>query len=114
MGVGVGVGESVGMGVDGAGVEVARGVTVDNATGSVGRGRVGVGRVICGPQPASTVAASSGKNKTKDNLHNLGICRLANGIRIRGCPLFLLWRIIPQEGRASQFFSIEIRRGVVY
>ena len=53
--MGAGVGESVGMGVDRAGVKVARGVTVTHDTGSVGGGDVGVGRVICGPQPSSEV-----------------------------------------------------------
>ncbi len=59
MGVGVGVGESVGMGVDGASVKVARGVTVAKDTGAVGGGDVGVGRVICGPQPVSKARASN-------------------------------------------------------
>jgi hypothetical protein len=89
MGVGVGVGGSVGMGVDGAGVKVARGVTVANDTGSVGGGDVGVGRVICGPQPSSRVAIS---RNVSSNVISFNIGRrIIGGIKNRkpallSCP----------------------------
>lgn len=73
MGVGVGVGESVGMAVGGAGVAVARGVTVASDTGSVGGGNVGVGSVIWGPQPVSKAAVSN--SIVSSGFKDLGISR---------------------------------------
>ena len=88
MGVGVGVGESVGMGVDGAGVKVARGVTVDKTTGSVGGGDVGVGSVISGPQPTSKAAASSSVSRA---FHDLNITdQLSSKTRIASNDLLAL------------------------